>query len=212
MGQVFLLGRLEEFGKPSSLRAGRRFFALSRSCKSKASRASWRARQVRRSPATVASLGPKIAIEKALGAVPLAVSLDVPRDDRYLLWIGLKAKQVTGNEKIGVAVDGARPVSGKPMWDYVTTGLDNPASIPFFDTPKSDRQTDPWYALKADPHRVELTLPTGAAEVVSLTVTNDAGYVPEGNTSFRHPQLPVAQWSNFIEAKESRTLTRQTGA
>jgi hypothetical protein len=131
----------------------------------------------------------KITLGKALGAMPLVVSLDVPRDDRYLLRIELKAGHVTSNEKIGVGLDGARAVSYKPMWDYVATGWEDPVSVPFFDTLKSDGQTDPWYALKAGAHRVELTLSTGAAEVVSLTLTNDAGYLPEGISSFHRPQL-----------------------
>jgi hypothetical protein len=128
-----------------------------------------------------------VALQKPLGAAPVAVSFDVPRDDHYLLWVELKAQKVNSSEKINVLFDGAKAPLFRPAWDYVTTGWDAPSAVPFFDTMRSDGQTNPWYALKAGSHHLEFTLPTGTAEIVSLTVTNDAGYVPEGITSFHHP-------------------------
>lgn len=130
-----------------------------------------------------------IAVEKPLGATPVSVSFDVPHDGQYLLWAELQAQHVTSNEKIAVLLDGAKRPIFRPMWDYVTTGWDNPAGTPFFDTLKSDGQTNPWYALKAGSHHLEFTLPTGTAEIVSFTATNDAGYLPEGISSFHHPPL-----------------------
>jgi hypothetical protein len=130
-----------------------------------------------------------IAVQKPLGVTPLAVSLNIPRDDHYLLWVELKAQHVTSNEKVAVMFDGGKALVFRPMWDYVTTGWDDPAGTPFFDTLKSDGQTNPWYTLKAGTHQLEFTLPSGAAEIVSLTVTNDAGYLPAGVCSFHHPPL-----------------------
>ena len=73
-----------------------------------------------------------------------------------------------------------------PMWDYVATGHDKPSSTAFFDTLKSDSQCVPWYESKIGPHRVTLAMPGAKGTLVSLTVTNDAGYLPAGITSFRN--------------------------
>jgi len=72
------------------------------------------------------------------------------------------------------------------MWDYVATGHDKPSSTAFFDTLKSDGQCNPWYELTSGPHRAALALPGTKGTLLSLTVTNDAGYLPDGITSFRN--------------------------
>jgi hypothetical protein len=132
----------------------------------------------------------RIPIGKELGNAALTVSLDMPRKDRYLLWIELKAGHLSANQLIQVSVDGGRPILSKPTWEYVTTGWGTPVATPFFDTLKSDGRIDPWFELPAGAHRLEVTLPGGTAELASLTVTNDAGYLPDGITSFRHPAAP----------------------
>ena len=68
----------------------------------------------------------------------------------------------------------------------MTTGHDKPTSTAFFDTLKSDNLCNPIYELKAGTHRVTLSMPGGKGTLLSLTVTNDAGYLPEGVTSFRN--------------------------
>ena len=128
----------------------------------------------------------QIPLHQPLGATPVAVPLEIPRDDQYIFWIELKAGHVSTDAKIPVTLDGAKAPVFRPAWDYVASGWDAPAAVPFLDTLKSDGQTNPWHALRAGLHRLEFTLPTGAADIVSVTVTNDAGYLPEGVSSFRH--------------------------
>jgi hypothetical protein len=129
-----------------------------------------------------------LAIDKPLGETPVEVSFDIPYEGRYLVWIELKGDGVPLRQSLRVAWDGARPAFDFPTWDYVATGHDKPASIPFFDTLKSDSQCNPWYELKSGSHRVTLSMPGASAKgtLLSLTITNDAGHVPEGITTFRN--------------------------
>ena len=128
-----------------------------------------------------------LALDKPLGEAPVDVAFDLPQDDRYLVWIELKGDGAASKQQaLRVGLDGARPVFDFPMWDYVATGHDKPSATAFSDTLKSDGQCNPWYELKAGGHRVNLTMPGAKGTLVSLTVTNDAGYVPEGVTSFRN--------------------------
>jgi hypothetical protein len=130
-----------------------------------------------------------VAVDKPLGESPVEVVFDLPQDDRYVFWIELKGDGVTLRQALRVGWDGARPVIDFPMWDYVATGHDQPAPIAFFDTLKSDNQCNPWYELTSGSHHVTLAMPGGKGTLLSLTVTNDAGYVPEGITSFRNSPL-----------------------
>lgn len=128
-----------------------------------------------------------VAVEKPLGETPIEVPFDVPQDDRYLVWIEIKGDGAPLRQALRVAWDGARPVFDFPMWDYVATGHDKPSSTAFFDTLKSDSQSNTWHELKAGSHRVGLAMPgTAKGTLLSLTVTNDAGYLPDGITSFRN--------------------------
>ena len=127
-----------------------------------------------------------LALDKPLGQTPLEVSFDLPQDDHYLFWIELQGEDVPLRQTLRVAWDGARPAIDPPLWDYVATGHDKPSSTPFFDTLKSDNQCNPWYEFKAGPHRLTLAMPGAKGKLLSLTVTNDAGYVPDGITSFRN--------------------------
>lgn len=127
-----------------------------------------------------------LALDKPLGDTPVEVSFDLPQADRYLVWIELKGEGIALKQSLRVSWDGARPAFNTPMWDYVATGHDKPSSTAFFDTLKVDNQCNPWCELKAGPHRVTLAMPGGKGTLVSLTVTNDAGYVPDGITSFRN--------------------------
>ena len=92
------------------------------------------------------------------------------------------------------------------MWDFVCIAHEDPRPIPFSDLMKSDGQCDPWFTLKAGAHRLDLSLPfdklraaqsmveglpTGSAEIVSVILTNDAGFVPEGVTLFLNVQRPA---------------------
>ncbi len=125
-------------------------------------------------------------LDKPLGGMPVEVTFELPQDDRCLVWIELKGDGVPLRQALRVAWDGARPVFDFPMWDYVATGHDKPSSTAFFDTLKSDGQCNPWYELKAGSHRLALSMPGAKGTLLSVTVTNDAGYVPDGVTSFRH--------------------------
>jgi len=127
-----------------------------------------------------------LAVDKPLGEAPAEVSFDLPQDDRYLVWIELKGEGVPLRQPLRISWDGARPMFDFPMWDYVATGHDKPSSTAFFDTLKSDSQCVPWYESKIGPHRVTLAMPGAKGTLVSLTVTNDAGYLPAGITSFRN--------------------------
>jgi len=133
----------------------------------------------------------RVAIGKPLSQEPVTVSLQTPQDDRYLLWGELKAGRVKAEQWIRVHLDGARPLIWRPMWDFVCIAHDDPEPIPFFDLLKSDGQCDPWFTLKAGAHQLDLALPAGSAEIVSVILTNDAGFVPEGATSFRNVQRPA---------------------
>jgi hypothetical protein len=132
----------------------------------------------------------QIPVGKPLGETPLSVSLDVPQDDRYLLWIELKTGQVRSDAPLRAGLDEGHSAFTHVMWDFVSTGHDTPAPTPFFDTLKSDGKCDPWYSLKAGPHHLNVSLPSGSAEIVSLILTNDAGFVPEGISRFRHEPQP----------------------
>ncbi|EDY19502.1 Fibronectin type III domain protein [Chthoniobacter flavus Ellin428] len=128
-----------------------------------------------------------LAVDKPLGNTPAEIAFDLPQDDHYLVWIELQGEGgAVKQQSLRVSWDGARPAVDFPMWDYVTTGHDNPSATAFFDTLKSDSQCNPWYELKAGPHRVALTMPGGKGTLLSLTITNDAGYLPDGITSFRN--------------------------
>lgn len=127
-----------------------------------------------------------LALDKPLGESAVEVAFELPQDDRYLVWIELKGQGVPLRQALRVAWDGARPAYDFPMWDYVATGHDKPSSTAFFDTLKSDSQCIPWYEFKAGSHRVTLAMPGAKGTLVSLTVTNDAGYLPDGITSFRN--------------------------
>jgi hypothetical protein len=125
-------------------------------------------------------------LDKPLGETPTEVSFDLPQDDHYVFWIELQAEGVPLRQSLRVGWDGARPAFDFPMWDYVATGHDKPSSTAFFDTLKSDNQCNPWYEFKAGAHRVTFAMPGAKGRLLSLTVTNDAGYVPDGITSFRN--------------------------
>lgn len=127
-----------------------------------------------------------LALNEPLGETPLEVSFDLPQDDHYLVWIELKGDGVPLRQTLRVGWDGARPATNFPMWDYVAVGHDKPSPIAFFDTLKSDSLCNSWYELKAGPHRVTLAMPNAKGTLLSLTVTNDAGYLPDGITSFRN--------------------------
>jgi len=127
-----------------------------------------------------------LALDKPLGNAPVEVSFDLPQDDHYLVWIELKGEGVALRQALQIGWDGARPAADFPMWDYVATGHDQPAPIAFFDTLKSDNPSNPWHAFKTGPHRVTLAMPRAKGTLLSVTVTNDAGYVPDGITSFRN--------------------------
>jgi hypothetical protein len=128
----------------------------------------------------------RLALDKPLGDTPAEASFDLPQDDRYIVWIELKGDGVPLRQSLRVAWDGARPAVDSPTWDYVATGHDQPASIAFFDTLKSDRLCNPWYTLKAGSHHLTLAMPGGKGTLLSITVTNDAGYLPDGITSLRN--------------------------
>jgi hypothetical protein len=127
-----------------------------------------------------------LALDKPIGQAPVEVSLDLPQDDRYIVWMELKGDGVPLRQILQVSWDGARSVTETPMWDYVATGHDKPSATAFFDTLKSDGQCDPVYNFRAGPHLVTLMMRGAKGTLLSLTVTNDAGYVPEGITSFRN--------------------------
>jgi len=128
-----------------------------------------------------------VALDKPLGDTPVEVSFDVPQDDHYLFWVELKGDgSAPKQQALRVGWDGGRPTVDFPMWDYVATGHDNPSPIAFFDTLKSDNPCNPWHEFKAGSHRVTLAMPAAKGTLLSLTVTNDAGYVPDGITSFRN--------------------------
>ena len=126
----------------------------------------------------------RVAVSKPLGTAPLAIPLHAPRDDRYLVWIELKAGSVTSNQYLSAQLDKAQSMYWDPTWAIVCVGHDNPQPIPFSGTLQPQGKHDPWHRLDAGDHRLELSLPKGSAEVLSVTLTNDAGFVPEGITCF----------------------------
>ena len=128
----------------------------------------------------------RISVEKTLGREPLAVTLTVPADDRYLLWFEIKADHVADRQSFSIQLDGGRTILWAPFWDFVCLAHGNPEPIPFFDTLKIDRETDPWFPLKAGAHCLSVSLPKGSATLISLLLTNDAGFVPKGISSFRN--------------------------
>jgi len=128
----------------------------------------------------------RIPLGKPLGTEALEVPLTVPADGRYLLWFEIKAGRVGDQQYFDVRMDGSRPIYWPPFWDFVCLAHGNPEPIPFFDTLKLDRRTDPWFPLKAGSHRLSVSLPKGSATLVSLILTTDAGFVPEGISSFRN--------------------------
>ena len=62
------------------------------------------------------------------------------------------------------------------------------SALILFDTlkqPTELNRSEPRFTLAAGEHSLTLSMPNGQAELVSLTVTNDLGYVPDGITDFR---------------------------
>ena len=75
----------------------------------------------------------------------------------------------------------------RPMWDFICVGHGEPDPVPFLGLIEFGQEGDPQdprVSLKAGSHELELSLTSGEAELVSLTVTSDLGYVPKGITSF----------------------------
>ena len=128
-----------------------------------------------------------IKVGRALSKNPIPVDFSVPTNDAYALWAELKAKKVSRGQSLRHRLDDGPNVTWRPAWDFVCKGHGDPNPVPFFDTVKvktDHASADPRVALKAGTHRLSLALPSGSAELVSLTVTNDLGYMPKGITSF----------------------------
>ena len=114
------------------------------------------------------------------------VEFSVPRSDSYVLWAELRPKSVPRGQAMRVELD-RRKATWRPTWDFVCRGHGDPNPVPFFDTVKQSstgNRAEPRSGLEAGKHVLRLVLPNGQCELVSLTVTNDHGYVPEGITSF----------------------------
>ncbi len=128
----------------------------------------------------------KVASGQVLGKDPVAVKFSVPRDGDYLLWAELKPEKIARRPAIRFELAGVKG-NWRPLWDFVCVGHGDPRPVAFFDTVKRTtkaNRAEPRFALGAGEHELKLALSKGAAEVVSLTVTNDLGYVPKGITSF----------------------------
>ena len=116
----------------------------------------------------------------------MAVKFSVPRDGDYLLWAELKPQNISRRPAIRFELAGVKG-NWRPMWDFVCVGHGDPQPVAFFDTVKRTTKAnrgEPRFELEAGEHELKLSLSKGAVELVSLTVTNDRGYVPKGITSF----------------------------
>ena len=128
-----------------------------------------------------------IRVGRCLGREEATVDFSVPRDDSYVIWAELKPEKVLQRSVLNFRLDLGAAVRWRPMWDFVCMGHGDPGPVPFFDTIKVKAEGATYDAripLEAGAHRLGLSMPSGSAELLSLTITNDQGYVPEGITSF----------------------------
>lgn len=129
----------------------------------------------------------EVPVHQTLAQVAVQVDFTVPRDDTYVVWVQLQAKQVALGQVIQVRLDQSRPAAWKPMWDFVSIGHGDPEPVPFFDLVKTrtaDAVAEPLLHLTAGRHQLSFILPRGTTQILTLTVTNDQGYLPSGITSF----------------------------
>jgi hypothetical protein len=125
-----------------------------------------------------------VTVGKTASSEPVEMEFRVPREDEYVLWLQLKPVKVNEQERAVVSLDGGRPVRWEPMWDFVCVGHIAPNPISFWDAVGGAQHGWPVHRLKSGAHRLSLRLDRGEAEVQTMIVTNDRGFVPEGITSF----------------------------
>jgi hypothetical protein len=168
----------------------------------------------------------RVDVAQALSTEPVSIPLQAPRDGRYLLWFELKAgaapktetlksiREKSGGKAGGVRegrqrpdlkqafemqLDGKRLPTWTPFWDMVCDDREGPAPVPFFDTYQSEKKCNQWLSLKAGSHDLLVSLPKGSAEILSVTLTNDAGFMQEGITSFLAPSPKVKKKTKVKE-------------
>jgi hypothetical protein len=125
-----------------------------------------------------------VAVKKAIGEKPVEIAFDVPRADSYVVWVQFKPSSVALNSTVGVSVDGERERSWKPMWDFVCKGLGRPEPVAFWDMMAGPEPFLPLVPLAAGGHKLVLQS-RDKADIESVIVTNDRGFVPEGITDFK---------------------------
>lgn len=127
-----------------------------------------------------------VEVGRTLGGSPLDVTFALPRDGRYAVWLRLKPINAASQGRLQYRLDRSQQ-RWEPRWDVVTLGTGAASSAPFWDVMPGPEVGSMVHQLASGPQRLTLQSAGPTAEVQSLLVTNDLGYVPEGITSLLAP-------------------------
>lgn len=115
---------------------------------------------------------------------PVDVTVTLDRNADAVVWVCLRQVRAGPPPPVRASVDGDPPRNWQARWDLVgglPPGTDAP---PFWDLLPGPRGGSPLQTLMDGEHRISISAPDGQVEVLSVIVTADQAFVPDGITSY----------------------------
>jgi len=114
---------------------------------------------------------------------PVEVAVDLPEAAEVIIWVSLHQVRAGQPPPVRYSIDAAPPRDWWARWDLVG-GLGPGVAAPAFWDLLPGPGGPPMQKLGAGHHTINLTAPAGQVEILSVLVTADRSFVPEGIASF----------------------------